>query len=128
MTATVTEKAATTTTAKRPSRASRAAAQNGKPARKPATKPASKPASRKDTGPSEREQRQTVAALLVELGAELVRTWKPGEHGGISKEIALDAIRQSLGYVPATAWDYDTPHKILGARTVGRPRPATKSA
>jgi hypothetical protein len=89
-------------------------------------KPAAKPAAKKDTGPSERQQRQEVISLLVAAGAKIVTDWNPARHHGISRETALAAVKQGLGYVPGECWSYDEPHAVLGVRDVGRPRPASK--
>jgi hypothetical protein len=144
MTSTTQEKATVTAIAKpRTSRASRGAAQAKNPAKasnakrtttkSTATKNTTKVPAKAKTpatpkGPSDRELRQRAIRVLVDAGAEIIRTWRPADHGGVSKETAREAIRQALGYTPAEAgWSYDTPHPVLGVRDVGRPRPAVKS-
>lgn len=129
---------AAATPKRRPSRASRGTAKSSTTAPKP--KPAAKaikaakstpkaaPKPAKNTGPSERQQRQQVIALLVAQGAKIIETWNPSRHNGITVDVARDAIRQALGYTPAeSGWSYDTPHPVLGVRDVGRPKPARKS-
>ena len=64
-------------------------------------------------------------AIMDHVAKTLLATWNPKRHAGITKDQALEAARQTFGYVPPAAWSYSTPHPVYGSRNVGRPAPKT---
>jgi hypothetical protein len=68
-------------------------------------------------------QQHVATAIMDHVAKNLLKSWSPRTHAGITKEQALDAARQVFGYVPPAAWSYSTPHPVYGVRNVGRPAP-----
>src|SRR6266702_6279140 len=67
------------------------------------------------------------SAIMDHVAKNLLKTWSPKTHQGITREQALDAARQVFGYVSPAAWSYSTPHPFYGVRDVGRPAPKSAS-